>query len=171
MEKINVETLRFTKCKGRGYNLQTNYSISGINGSIKIKMNNVYVPFGYESYNGKYILNFEINPEKNNYHYNLYAYLKAFEDEMKDINKIRIDDISGKEYFASIKESKAGYMMRAYISGNTEIYGYNKGEKILLTSDNIKNFFCNIELELGSLWINKNMYGVLWYVKKIEVLL
>ena len=28
----------------------------------------------------------------------------------------------------------------------------------------------NIELELGTFWVNDNNYGFLWYVKRIEIL-
>ena len=39
-----------------------------------------------------------------------------------------------------------------------------------MTLNDIKNTVANVELEFGTLWITDNNYGIIWTIKKIEVL-
>lgn len=145
-----------------------------------IYLEKVYIPFGVEKYNGKSIVNIEINPKKNNIHYNYYSIITEFEEEFKKKDTITykklLTDIENKGYYPNIRESKSGYIIRSNIFTIPEIYckitGKDKTQSIKqkMNIKDINKVKANIELELGSLWVNQNNYGIMWYVKKIEVL-
>jgi hypothetical protein len=69
-----------------------------------------------------------------------------------------------------MRKSKGGYIMRSYVFGSPEIFTMIGNYKNRLTSVDIKNTVSNVDLEMGTFWINDNNYGFIWYVKKIEVL-
>lgn len=175
LQNLSVKDLNFKKTKEKMSEHKKNYIITSKKGErIKIIINKGIIPFGYESYNGTNVLNIEINPELGNDHYNIFSYIQSFESEFVEKNNIQCNqvnnDIEGKEYYLNMKKSKGGYIIRSYVFGNPEIFININKFKTLLTSNDIKKTIANIELALGTLWINDNNYGFLWYVRKIEVL-
>ena len=75
--------------------------------SIKFRLENIYIPFGAEIYNDKYILNLEF--EKNtNIHNNYISILQNLEKQ-----------ISNKKFESEIK---LGYILRAHLTNNTNIF-------------------------------------------------
>lgn len=175
LEMLSVSTIKFKKTKDKLTEHKKNYIMSNWKGEkISIILNNVKIPFGYEKYNSANILNIEIEPKKSNEHTNIYAYIKAFENDFIDQDNIKFEELSkeinGKGYYPNMRESKGGYILRAYIFGSPSIYAMIGNFKNLLTSSDIKQTIANIKLELGSLWVNDNNYGFVYYVKEIEVL-
>jgi hypothetical protein len=172
---MNVKNLIFKKTKTDIIEHKKNYVLLGSDGNkITLIIKKCLLPFGYETFNNKYILNIEITPKKDNEHHNIFAQIDTFEKEFIEQinikNKEICEDIEGKGYYPNMRKSKCGYIIRSYIFGNPEIYTMIGNFKNKLTSIDIKNTVSNIELELGTFWITDNNYGIIWYVKKIEVL-
>ena len=185
-DEINIVNLQLNKLnfkKVKDKSEIKNYIMSDKNDNTKpkIMLEKVNIPFGVEKYNGNNILNIEIDPKKNNIHYNYHAVISGFENELAKIENFKdkklTSDITGKGYYPNIRDSKEGYILRSYIFTVPEVYSMVSGRD--KTIKNIKNKMslldvekvkANVELELGSLWINDNNYGFIWYIKKIEVL-
>ncbi len=175
LNELEFKNLTFKKTKNSAKKI-LNYLVLSQKKKIKIILKSVLIPFGYEFFNGHNILNVEINPNKNNEHYNMYVCINRFED----IFKILYDsdycpenlkqDIENKGYYNNMRESKEGYIIRCYVIGMPKIYTKNGGNEILLTHKDVKNTVSNIEIDFGILWISENNYGILWYIKEIEII-
>jgi hypothetical protein len=176
---INLKNLYFKKVKNT-LNIKNYMILNKDNHRHKIILKNINIPFGPEKYNNSTILNIEIDPKKDNIHYNYKAIIQGFENELSKINnfydKKLIVDIENKGYYPNLRESKIGYIVRTCIFTPPEVYGYITGRdksvkiKNKMSMQDVCNIKANIELELGSLWINENNYGITWYVKSIEIL-
>jgi hypothetical protein len=174
MDKLDLEEVIFIKTKKNTEKNTETYVMIGENEKITINLNKVRIPFGYENYNNKDVLNIELSPKKNNSHYNIYSYIYGFEEMLSDRKNIKNKELrkklSGKTYYPNMRESKCGYIVRSYKYSSPEIYMMNGGFKTDLTSLDIGKTISNVELELGSLWISDTSYGFVWNIKKIEVL-
>ena len=172
---LSVKKLKFKKTKDNIGGYVKNYSIVSADSTrIKMALKKVCIPFGYEDFNGKKIVNIEINPKKNNDHHNIKASIKNFESEFTDSNNIYNtelkEDIIGKGYYNNMRSSKGGYIIRCYVFGSPEIYSMVGNFKSLMTSKDIEKTVSNVEIELGTMWITENNYGFSWYIKKIEIM-
>lgn len=145
---------------------------------ITFKLKSVYLPFGKEYYNNKSILNIIID-DSDNINYNnvfiLRKYSKLF-GKFKD-EEIDYYDLKDKEYHEFIKlnnqneeTGKKYYKIRCYLSNAVKI-SHKKYVGEVDIKDIVKKIV-DIELEIGSLWINSqiNKYGVNIYIQKIKVL-
>ena len=164
------KTLHYKKAK-ETMGFKKTYIISNNKGKRPIlKINKVNLPFGVESFNGKSILNVEIIPESSNEHYNTYSAILGLEKQFSKYDNFEYEplkeDIDEKGYYQNIKESKIGNMIRTHIFAPPSVF-CSMGKMTLADVNNVK---ANVEIELGSIWINQNNYGILWYVKSIEVL-
>lgn len=175
MEIIKLDDLNFIKTKSKNRNLLS-YIITNKLKKIEINLENIYIPFGIENFNDRSIVNIEINPKIDNYHYNIFAHINAFEKSIGDLhNSKNIGfglkcDISNKGYYPNIRESKSGYIMRSYINTDAKIHGMINNVNTQLSVQNIKQTISNVKLELGILWINDNNFGILWHLKEIEII-
>jgi hypothetical protein len=175
LENINVKNLTFIKTKTKSKN-NISYIITNNSKKIQIELKNISIPFGIEYFNGKTIVNIEINPNIDNYQYNLYSIISGFELNIQNINfennknfSLK-NDINNKGYYPNIRESKFGYIVRCYINSSLNIWTTDTLEnKMFLSIENIKNTISNVKLELGILWINENNFGIIWYLKDIEI--
>jgi len=163
-------TLNFKKTK-ETLDFKKNYIIFDKLGKrISLKLNKVNIPFGVESYNGKSILNIEIIPESSNDHYNLFSAISGLEKQFAKIDKFTdkkvIEDIEDKGYYQNMKNSRTGNIIRTYIFTQPNVFS-SLGKMTLADTKKVK---ANVEIELGSMWITENNYGILWYVKSIEIL-
>jgi hypothetical protein len=172
---ISVSDLKFKKTMEKISEHKKNYIIFKSNTEkIKIKMDKVFLPFGVEIYNKRQILNIEIYPKKNNNHNNIHSMLFAFEQEFGDLNNIdwyvkqELDNISYHSFLKS--NGYGGNHIRSYMSPNPEIFTMMGKYKQILSSKDLKGVYCNVELELGTFWINELHYGIIWYVKSIQVI-
>lgn len=178
--KLNISELKFKKLKEK--TTVKNFLITDFeNKKYSIILEDVAIPFGVETYEKKNILNIEIDGKKNNKHYNYFAIISGFESEFIDQKNIKYEklsrEIEGKGYYPNIKESKGGHMIRCHILNTPEVFQMVSGRD--KTIKNIKDrrsmlditkIKANVELELGTVWVNDNNYGFLWYVKTIEIL-
>lgn len=178
--KINLNELKFKKLKQKTD--VSNYLITNFeNKKVTVILENIDIPFGVEIYEKKHILNIEINPKKSNQQYNYYAIISGFEQEISNLENFKYEkllrDLEGKGYYPNIKKSKEGYIIRTHIFNTPEVFTMlsGKDKSVRNIKDNrilqdVKKVRANIELELGTLWINDNNYGFSWYVKQIEIL-
>lgn len=180
---LNLSDIKFKKIKEADKNGTHLISYSISNKEKKrpsIQLNNICLPFGPEKFNNNTILNIEIDPKKSNVHYNYKAIISGFETEFTNrdnfSDKKLLKDIDGKGYYPNLRESKEGFIIRSYIFSEPEVFSMMSGKdkskkfKNKLSVKDTVGVVANINLELGTLWINENNYGLLWYVKKVEVL-
>lgn len=174
--ELNVNQIKFKKTKNmNNYHGKSYILFSNNLSKTEIKLKKVYLPFGIEIFNKKAILNVEIYPKKSNEENNMYAMLYSFENELKDKTKFPNDiknEINELTYYNFMKSNNNnGYLIRTHMSPNPEIYAMIGKFKNALTSKDIKDVKCNIDLELGTFWINDVNYGITWFVKRIEVIM
>lgn len=172
IEKLSVKSLKYKKMESKKNTEVERYVIfNNLNRRVRIICKNVIIPFGYESFNDKIILNLEIT-KKNNEHHNIYSYIRAFEKEFDNHANISSPDvraaIEGKGYSHNMRKSKGGYIIRSQVIGHPKIHA-NNGMNIKMTSDDIKNTMSNVTLDLVLLWINDTNYSITWNVVDIEI--
>jgi hypothetical protein len=165
---------------------------------IRYKIHNAKLPFGCEEYKDNFILNAVID-DSNNYNHNLIITLrkiiKAFEDlKMTDSGKYKYS-IDNKTFFSFLKEldleddlkdnlidilkdstkdtlkdNIKKYQIRMYLKYGAKItHAKLIGE---LNYEQLKGKRCDIDIELGSLWVNDSIkqYGINIFVTHITVL-
>ena len=141
--------------------------------SIKFKLENIYIPFGSEIYNDKYIVNleFEKNVNTHNNYISILQNLEKYISNKKFESEINVDAcIINKNLSPSIKESKLGYILRTHLTNSTNIFISKKdGGKIELDKTNLKGVTANIELGLKGIWVNDENYGFYWNLHSIQV--
>ena len=141
------------------------------NKKINMVLEEVYVPFGIEKWNKMFVLNMEINPNKNNTQYNICATMKSYDKMLEEkITKHFGDNVINKTYYSFLKESKYGYILRSHIHGYPKIYKMINGSDIKLTSADILKENVKATLILSSLWFTDDAYGVTWDIDNIELL-
>lgn len=175
---LNLDDLIFVKSKGgkaKSYEKETYIILTKDNKKKTITLKNILIPFGIEEYQGKSIINIEINPKKNNNSYNTHCILTTFENslktlvEKKDITNDLRESLEGKGYYDNMRESKNGYIIRTQTYGTPSVTTNLFGEKMSASISDIKKSVSNVVLELGSLWITDTHYGISWYVKEIDI--
>lgn len=171
---ISVENLKFKKTKDKLSEHQKNYMIFTEHGKPKIKLEKVFLPFGVEFYNKKQILNIELYPNKNNVHNNLYSLFLALEKEFSDkiIHNYELkNDIENLKYHSFLKQnSNSSFHIRTYMSPNPDVYTFIGKFKENVMQSSLKGTYCNIELELGTLWMNPTNFGIILYVRDIQII-
>ncbi len=181
---LSLKNIKFIKTKNTANYKQSknsdvykkNYSIVDKFGKkIILKLKNIFIPFGYELYNGQCILNLKINHTINNEIHNVFSQLLTFENELNncssfDDNDI-MNDIENKGYYLNLKKiDDTSSMLRTHIFSSPDIYAIIGNKKFPIAQNDIKQKFANIEIELGTFWITDNNYGTLWYTKNIQII-
>ena len=173
LQDIELQYLKFFKTKSKN---KINYVINHKSKNITLKIKKIFIPFGIEKYNNQNILNIEIVPENSNHHFNIYNNIDNLEKKIKNLpednfcsNELK-NDIDGKEYHKNIKKRENSYLIRTYIIGHPKIFRNIGGFEMELSANNITKTISNVELELGILWTTEEEYGILWYVREIEIL-
>lgn len=171
---IDVENLKFKKTRDKLSEHQKNYMIFVETGKPRIKLERVFIPFGVEFYNKKQLLNIELYPNKNNIHNNLHSLLLSLEQDFanKIVHNYELkNDITDLKYHSFLKQNDSSAIhMRTYMSPNTEIYTFIGKSKQNIMQSSLKGTHCNVELELGTLWMNATNFGIIFYVKDIQIL-
>jgi hypothetical protein len=162
---VNIKNIKFKKSSEKSKEYKINYILTYNNKKPIIRLENVHIPFGCETYNGKQIINIEINSKKK--HYNEYAIINGFENQLANISNYLDKDVI---HYIENKESKLGHIIRTHVFFTPEIFCNIGGFKSTMTTNDIKNTMTNVDLELGTFWITDNNYGITWTIKKIEVL-
>jgi hypothetical protein len=141
---------------------------------VKIKLNNIFIPFGVEKFNNKHILNLEFDKNINT-HNNYISVLSSLENKIN--NKIYDTEINvesilvNKLFTTSLKESILGHILRTHITDSTEIFILKKDlSKMPIDKENLKGTNVNIELTLKGLWVNDEKYGLYWNINNIQII-
>lgn len=140
---------------------------------IKIKLNNIFIPFGVEKFNNKNILNLEFDKNINT-HNNYVSVLSSLENKINNKSydtEINVESILVNKIFTtSLKESILGHILRTHITDSTEIFILKKDlSKMQIDKENLKGTNVNIELTLKGLWVNDEKYGLYWNINNIQI--
>ncbi len=142
--------------------------------TIRIKLENVFIPFGVEKYNNKYILNLEFEI-KSNIHNNYISILSNLENKIvnkKYETEVNIEScLVNKKFISSMKTSILGHILRAHISDTTDVFILKKDSTHMsIDKENLKGTNVNIELTLKGVWINDDSYGFYWNVGNVQII-
>lgn len=147
---------------------------------VSLNITDAYLPFGREHYNDKLLLNAVIY-DSTNYNTNNIITLRRIIDTFTKLKDTELGkykyNISNKNFFSFLKETPnetdektKTYMLRLYIKYGAKVTHQKYiGE---LDYDQLKGKKCNLNIELGSLWINESSlcYGINIYVTHITIL-
>jgi len=141
-------------------------------GPIIFEINNCFIPFGIEKFNGKDILNIELEKGDNQL-YNIYSKLSAIESNIKKgdyTDNLSVTQATkGKGFMPSVKKSALGHIIRTHIR-NPDIYVLQKdGEKFPIDPSNLKKAYVDAKVMLNGIWINDNNFGLLFATIDIRV--
>lgn len=136
-----------------------------------------HLKFGIEKYNNNNVLN-PILYETNNNTYNIIITLERIANTFISMGKHEVYskkyNINDKIFFSFLKNNstdidKKQYIVRLYLKRGCKIMN---AQKEIIPNSEIKNKFCNIEIELGSLWVSAttNLYGINIYATEITAL-
>lgn len=153
------------------------------NGKLKkyvIKTPIMKIPFGVETYQGKYILNLEFTNKNKDDHVKLFHDLiNNIDDYFRTLKGIQVDDrlldlSKNKNYYTCVKNRPNEFdpLLRTNIKKNkniiiTEIVDKNNDPKTLF--DLKPNNQIVAFIEISNLWIHDDMYGLYFNVKKIII--
>lgn len=160
---------------------------NGINNTIKIRTPYLKIPFGVENYFGKSILNVEFTNYKNNNHsltffttikqiddlFNKFIYDKNNINKFKNLSETIFHNLD--DYNPSINmRDKYDPLMRIHLKKTknkitTRFYKIVNGEKTIASPYSCKGKSCRLELELSSMWIRDNKYGLIWYANEVLI--
>ena len=122
------------------------------------------LPFGREVYNHKNILNIEFtDKEKSNEVYNFFSRIREIDNIFRKMiyNKECkiIQDIENKSFYPTLRyRNNFDPLMRTYIKNNCSfIDGDNS-----ISINELKGKSGNLIIELNSMWITKDSYGLTW---------
>lgn len=165
---------------------------------VKYCIKNVYLPFGREYYNEKIMLNGYFDDSTNynrnliitlhkiidaftslkdtksgKYKYNIndksfFSFLKEVESDKSDVGENN-DEVSDTDKEEQKNDTKK-YQIRLYLKYGAKVtHARYIGE---LSYDRLKGKKCNLNVELGSMWVNedKSQYGINVYVTHITML-
>jgi hypothetical protein len=141
--------------------------------TLKFKLENVFIPFGAELYNDKYVINLEFE-KTNNVHNNYISIINSLEKNILNNNfetEINVNScIINKKFLTSIKDSKLGFILRTHLTKTSEIFILKtNGEKYELDKENLKGVTSNIEVGLKGMWVNDETYGFYWNINSIQI--
>ena len=188
---MNPNKLFFSKDKFIGSKKSFRMVINGSKVSLFTPI--IYIPFGIESYNGKHILNFEVDTERNNDLYNFYAQIYKIEsvlqnlitpnintdDENNETDNELIDEniksnhlqiynlIKGKQFVSCIKNGLKGYLIRSYVNQGIDIKSNNND---FFSINQTKGKLAKLQIELGNLWIMPDTFGYILNITEITIM-
>lgn len=165
MNEINLDNIYLVKSKSN-YII---YSDHKKKDRIQLKLCNVRCPFGVEKYMGKEIINFEFQNKKNdNISINNYNTIIIIDNYFKKISK-ELDNVG----YMSCMRCTYGCdpLLRTHVSSkNNLITTIVKKENENLSIYDIKDKFCDIVIELSSIWKRTDSYGLIITIKEIELI-
>ena len=164
-------TVGFKKTNDKNYTL-----FNENNKEFNYTLKNVYLKFGIEKYNDNNILNIFFDKEKseNNENYNSFSEICSIISKVSKITENKFDAVryncDGKGFQSPIKNEDDQYTeIRTYLSKNVDIFYKDMLGSLNINVD-ISKSFANVDLCIKTLWITENNFGVIIYVKKIELL-
>lgn len=152
------------------------YKIMNGGDLIKIETPIVNLPFGIEVFKTNHIVNFEINPKKDNETYNFTSMMMIIDNYFKDLlvnnkklQKEFVNDLLRKQYYPIIKDSLKGKIVRCQIK-EADIVQMVNGKYIVPSLDKIKGSDAKITFDIQKIWYNNNQYGIILNIRKIELM-
>ncbi len=154
---------------------------------IKFATPKIKLPFGVERYNGKEILNVEFtNYKKDNSIYNFFSVIKQIDnlfnritierELIKDFAFLNESDfVNLSNYYHSIKmKDYFDPLLRTHLkkqknSIKTKFFKIENSKKNYSHPNECKGRWVELILELGSLWIKNENYGLVWYVDEVLI--
>lgn len=141
---------------------------------IKIKLDNIFIPFGVEKFNNKLVLNLEFDKNINT-HNNYISVLSSLENKINNktyATEINVESVLvNKVFTSSLKESILGSILRTHITDSTDIFILKKDlSKMPIDKENLKGTNVNIELTLKGLWVNDEKFGLYWNINNIQII-
>lgn len=160
--------------KNGNYSIHRKLNESNINERATYTIYGAHLKFGVEKYNNNHILN-AILYETNNSTYNIIVTLERIVNTFTNMGKHEVYakkyNLENKTFFSFIKNNTIDpqnkqFIIRLYLKRGCKIMNSNKE---IIPSDQIKNKYCNIEIEVGSLWSANNLYGLNVYATEIKL--
>ena len=144
-----------------------------LNNLKKLKFKNILVPFKISKFSNNYYLNIEIS-QNDKINSEILDFYKKIELEVYKLDKI--DDINLKdfEYYSNIKTNSYNNnnldLLRLHIkkSKNGIITKYNKNNNELTIFDIQPQQYYNCEIDINSIWLKNNRYGIIINLLYIE---
>lgn len=163
LDDIDMKKIRCISEKKGGYRL-----LHGIN-KIRIITPIIYIPFGFESYQKKEILNLLINDNNNDQH-NFIYYITTLEQYLRDpkhiIHPNYKTDIYNKTYINTLKENNGNHLLRINVRNSDNVDIRDKNGKLIFKHDIIHKT-CRCVIELSNVWIYGDNYGLKWNLSNI----
>tara|TARA_Y100000589_G_C27087459_1_gene602422 strand:+ start:171 stop:638 length:468 start_codon:yes stop_codon:yes gene_type:complete len=152
-----MENIFIKKIKKNFYQLYLDEKTTKI---PKFEIENVYVPFGLEEYNNKYVLNLELDVNSD-----VYKIIRKLEG---NINEILNDNYEIKSNFH--KKPKYNILLRTNIKKNDNmiITKYIIEDKEISIFDLLSKNKYNLHLEISGIWTFKNNAGL--YINITQIL-
>ena len=187
-----IKSIFFTKDKFIGNKKAFRISIDGT--KMVFYSPPIYLPFGIEYYNGKPILNLEVEPTLNNDLYNFHSSIyqidsmlnnianneteqrveQRVEQEELQLTKIQKENrqyinqlIKGKQFISCIRSGKNGFLFRTYVKQGAVIKSID-GKNYYKLSELVGRK-AKVTIELGNLWIMPETYGYVLNVTEITI--
>jgi hypothetical protein len=172
--KYEKTYFRFKRNKTTG-----TYSIYNYKGKrISTKSSDMFLPFGLETFNNSEIMNVYFKV-LDNFHHNFLVRMREFDERLRNLPQTNTDlDLTDLEYQPIIKENHfinaednedMRYFFRCHLTAGVNIrhksYFGNYDKK------NLTGKRCNIQFDLGSLWISREngTYGATIYITDMIV--
>lgn len=157
-----------------------NYKIfcykDGKRSRIRLLTCSASIPFGIEKFYNKYVVNLSLyNPKTNNDSHNFYSLLESIDEyfiKFKDSNKLPTDLkilIQDKYYTSCIKTSaKYPPILRTHMRTSknkiiSKFVSYDDPNKVI-NENSIKKKSGKFTVEIDSLWINNDSYGLIYHL-------
>ena len=196
VDKYNLFNLIFIKNK-KNYSIlikdwqEINGKKKKITKKVLFKTPLMTIPFGIEKYFFKDIINLEfLNYEKDNICKNFYSLICQIDNFMSKIlwnNKFQnelglednfINELKNKKYLSCIKIRPNNFdpLLRTHLSKkgnqiNTQFFTEDiDKKKSLININNLEKKIGYFVIELSSLWINNDNYGLTWIIKAGKII-
>lgn len=186
--KYNLYNM-FLEKKKKNYNIMIKHF--GKSEKIKFKLSYLKSPFGVEMYSHKEIVNLEFtNHETNNLSFNNYTIFKQLDDMFSklntkteesnnfiNINSYQLNSLNGLHYSPLLKERPNNYdplarfhLRKVKNTIATKCYKKVDGKLEQISVFEIKGKMMEVELELSSLWISDDSYGIVIVINQITII-
>jgi len=144
-----------------------------INNSKKLKFKRILVPFKISEFKGNYYLNIEIN-HNDKINNDILDYYKKIELELYNLDIIEDINLKDINYYSNIKTKTYNNnnldLLRLHIkkTKNSIVTKYNKNKQELTIFDIKPQQYYNCQIEINSIWIKNNKYGIVVNLLYIE---
>jgi len=121
--------------------------------NLMFRLKDCYLPFGLETYNKKYLINFEVDISSE-----FHTLIRTLEKKLCEL--IEIDDLELKSVFH--KKPKYNLLCKAHLKSNDNmiITKYILNDKEISVFEICKCIKYNLELEISGIWVFKDTCGL-----------